>query len=130
AILGVQAQNVADVITEIPAGRTPQRWRETYEALSGLTQEVGGLAALASLPVLLTDGRVVSGARGAFLVSDDLPQEILQRLSEWGFRIIASEAGHHLLESLGATNITAGQFLDEAQTRQMLQMLRDQQDLG
>ena len=118
--LGVTALNVADVITEIPAGRTPARWHETYENLSALSREIGGLGALASMPVPLADGRVVSGARGAFVINDDVPAEILARICEWGLRVVAPGAQHGLLESLGATPTYAGQLLDEPETREHL----------
>ena len=124
AAIGVQARNVADVVTEMPAGRTPGRWRQTYAALNALSHEVGGLAALASLPVPLVNKRVVSGPRGAFLISDDLPDAVLQRLAQWDLRIIAAEASHPLLESLGATTITAGELLDEPVTGQRVADLR------
>lgn len=124
AAIGVSARNVADVVTEMPAGRTPERWRQTYAALNALSHEIGGLAALASLPVPLVDNRVVSGARGAFLIADDLPAAVLQRLAQWDLRIIAAEASHPLLESLGATTITAGELLDEPVTAQLVADLR------
>lgn len=115
--VGVNARDVADAIAEMPAGRTPQRWHETYSALTGLTREVGGLAALSALPIPLADGRVVAGARGAFMVSDDVPNEELNQIAGWGLRIIATGAHHQLLESLGGVSVYAGQLLDEPETR-------------
>jgi len=125
AAVGVQARHVADVITEMPAGRSPERWHQTYGALNALTREVGGLSALASLPVPLADKRVVSGPRGAFLISDDLPDAVLDRLTQWDLRIIAAGANHPLLESLGAVSATAGELLDEPAVRHTVAELRE-----
>ncbi|HLS04255.1 MAG TPA: hypothetical protein VK030_05785, partial [Actinomycetales bacterium] len=126
AAVGVGARNVADVITEMPAGRSPQRWHKTYEALTGLTGEIGGAAALASLPIPLASGRVVSGPRGAYSLSDDLPDFVINRLADWGLRIIDAAAAHPLLEALGATSVPAAALLDEPVVAAMVAYLRSE----
>lgn len=118
AAVGVRARSVVDVVAEMPAGRTMARWQETYSALSGLTREVGGEAALANLPVPLAEGRVVAGVRGLYLVTDDLPIEVLARIAAWGLRIVHPQAGHPLLETLGAARVFAGQLLEEPEVRE------------
>jgi len=123
AAIGVRAVNAADLALELPAGRTPARWQETYQALSGLTREVGGTPALAGLPVPLVDGRIVSGPRGAFAVSDDVDPETASIIASWGMRLVHPGAHHSLLETLGAVPVTANELVNEPEIRTAVSQL-------
>lgn len=131
AAIGIRAVNAADLALELPAGRTPERWQQTYQSLSGLTREVGGTQALAGLPVPLVDGRVVSGPRGAFALSDDIDPETANIIAAWGIRLIHPGAHHPLLESLGAVPVTANELMNEPEIRAAVSQLAlaDEPDL-
>ena len=101
AALGVHRLGTADVV-ELVAGvdRSPAWWRALYAALADRPDR----DALAGLPVLLTDGRTVTGARGVLLPAADLPAAAAVAL---GLRVAHPDAAHPLLERLGATPATA-----------------------
>lgn len=106
--LGVRRLGTADVV-ELVAGidRPPHWWRALYAALADRPDR----EAMSGLPVLLADGRTVTGARGVLLPDDGLPTGAVTAL---GLRVAHPDAAHPLLERLGAVPATArGVLADE-----------------
>lgn len=104
AALGVRRWGAAEVV-ELLRGwqRPPAFWHRVYEALA----RVEDLDALAALPVPLADGRVVTGARGAYLADGPVPE-----LAELA-RLVHPEAAHPLLARLGARRAGPRELLEE-----------------
>ncbi|RJL33155.1 sacsin N-terminal ATP-binding-like domain-containing protein [Bailinhaonella thermotolerans] len=106
--LGVKRVDLADVVDLLgDLRREPAWWRELYEALAGADPE-----ALGSLPVPLSDGRLVRGPRGTLIMTERVPA-----LDPLGLRIVHPEAAHPLLVRLGAAEATPRAVLDDALTR-------------
>ena len=103
----VQLGEVVDTLREISL--EPAEWRVLYAALDG-----ADLESLATLPVPLSDGRMVRGARGVFLPIADVDSETLAPL---GLRVAAADAVHPLLARLGATEATAAAVLHDPAVR-------------
>ncbi|GLY14310.1 hypothetical protein Kisp01_13260 [Kineosporia sp. NBRC 101677] len=107
--LGVRRMWLSDAVEALPALADPQRWREAYEALAGLTIDETVREALAFLPVPLADGSVARGARGLLLASPETdvdagaPISVPEALSVLGAKVVHPEAVHPLLERLGVT---------------------------
>lgn len=98
--LGVRRIGTAEVVDAVAGlDRPPGWWRALYAALETADRE-----ALAGLPVPLADGRTVTGARGVLLPDADLPAAAAGAL---GLRVVHPDAGHPLLERLGAVPATA-----------------------
>lgn len=105
-VLGVRTLDTAAVVELLAAGaRSPAQWREVYEAL----RDAPDRDALGALPVPLTDGRVVTGIRGALIPSGPLPDEV----RGLPLRVVEPGAVHPLLERLGAVPATAAGLLDD-----------------
>ncbi|HEX8496801.1 MAG TPA: hypothetical protein VF661_06365, partial [Actinomycetales bacterium] len=116
--LGVERIALSDVVDALPTSGEPEHWRATYNGLARLADDANAREVLASLPVPLADGRVVRGARGALLPTDDrLPVSALATLSPYGLRVVHPLAAHPLLGRLGATLATARAVLEEPATR-------------
>ena len=112
--LGVQRIALADVVDGLPNRGEPQVWHDTYAGLASLADDTNAREVLAALPVPLADGRVVRGARGVLLPSDDrLPVAALATLSPYGLRVVHPQAAHPLLGRLGATSATARAVLEQ-----------------
>ena len=112
--LGVQRIALADVVDGLPNRGEPKVWHDTYAGLASLADDANAREVLASLPVPLADGRVVRGARGVLLPTDDrLPVEALATLSPYGLRVVHPSAAHPLLGRLGATPATARAVLEQ-----------------
>jgi len=118
AALGVGRLALADVVDALPAAGEPEVWRARYAGLAGLADDANAREVLASIPVPLADGRVVRGARGVLLPTDDrLPVTALATLSPYGLRVVHPVAAHPLLTRLGATPATARAVLEQPAVR-------------
>ncbi|GAA4537176.1 sacsin N-terminal ATP-binding-like domain-containing protein [Amycolatopsis samaneae] len=107
--------DVLDALTGVV--REPRWWRELYAALAvAVDTHVLATDALEGLPVPLSDGRTLPGARGALLVEGSA--ELLELLSDVdvpGLRLVHPEAAHPLLERLGAKHADARELLESDQ---------------
>ena len=118
AALGVGRLALSDVVDALPAAGAPALWHSRYAGLAGLADDTNAREVLAALPVPLADGRVVRGARGVLLPTDDrLPVSALATLSPYGLRVVHPEAAHPLLARLGATTASARAVLQESAVR-------------
>lgn len=122
--LGVRRLGTADVV-ELVAGidRPAPWWHALYAALADRPDR----EALAGLPVLLADGRTVTGARGVLLPDDDLPTAAVTAL---GLRVADPAAAHPLLERLGATPATARGVLADERVLAAVAASYDDEDPG
>ncbi|HET6705001.1 sacsin N-terminal ATP-binding-like domain-containing protein [Amycolatopsis sp.] len=114
-VVGIEA--VLETLTGVT--RDPGWWREVYAALA-IAVESHALAVerLDGLPVPLSDGRTLPGARGCLLV--DGSAELLDLLSDVdipGLRLVHPAASHPLLERLGAKHADARELLNADQLR-------------
>ncbi|MER6793782.1 molecular chaperone Hsp90, partial [Amycolatopsis mediterranei] len=114
-VIGIE--EVLDTLTGVT--RDPGWWRELYAALA-IAVESHALAAerLDGLPVPLSDGRTLPGARGCLLVEGSA--ELLDLLSDVdipGLRLVHPAASHPLLERLGAKHADARELLNADQLR-------------
>lgn len=114
-VIGIE--EVLDTLTGVT--RDPGWWRDLYAALA-IAVESHALAAerLDGLPVPLSDGRTLPGARGCLLVEGSA--ELLDLLSDVdipGLRLVHPAASHPLLERLGAKHADARELLNADQLR-------------
>lgn len=124
--LGVQRIALADVVDALPNRGEPQVWHDTYAGLASLADDANAREVLAALPVPLADGRVVRGARGVLLPTDDrLPVEALATLSPYGLRVVHPQAAHPLLGRLGATPATARAVLEQGAAQVAVEAMID-----
>lgn len=118
AALQVGRLALPDVVDALPAAGEPEAWRVRYAGLAALADDANAREVLGSLPVPLADGRVVRGARGTLLASDDtLPVEALVTLSGVGVRLVHPSAAHPLLLRLGSVPATARAVLEHPAVR-------------
>ncbi|WP_410613924.1 sacsin N-terminal ATP-binding-like domain-containing protein [Amycolatopsis sp. lyj-109] len=115
AVQVIGIEEVLDTLTGVT--RDPGWWRELYAALA-IAVESHVLAAerLDGLPVPLSDGRTLPGARGCLLVEGSA--ELLDLLSDVdipGLRLVHPAASHPLLERLGAKHADARELLNADQ---------------
>ncbi|WP_326838086.1 molecular chaperone Hsp90 [Amycolatopsis rhabdoformis] len=113
----IAIEDVLDVLTGID--REPGWWHRLYAALAVAvdTHDVSP-AQLDGLPVPLSDGRTLPGARGTLLL--DGSNELLELLSDVdvpGLRLVHPAAAHPLLERLGAKHADARQLLEAEQVQ-------------
>lgn len=117
AVQAVGIQDLLEVLTGVE--REPEWWHRLYTALAvGVDTHEIGPAQLEGLPVPLSDGRTLPGARGALLV--DGSTELLDLLSDVdvpGLRLVHPAAAHPLLERLGAKHADARRLLEAEQVR-------------
>jgi hypothetical protein len=109
--LGVPGIPLSEIIDRL-AGveRDPAWWRRLYDSLAGVDPD-----RLAGLPVPLADGRTTIGPRQVLL---PLPETgDARRLTRLGLKVAHAEAGHPLLEKLGATPATPRAVLTTPQVR-------------
>lgn len=108
--LGAREIGLDEVVDRLgDPGLAPEQWHRLYAALDG-----ADLESLATLPVPLTDGRTVRGARGVLVPTGDVDVETLAPL---GLRICAPDAAHPLLYRLGAAEATPGAALRQPMVR-------------
>jgi hypothetical protein len=111
-VLGVRRLELADVVDLLgELDRSPAWWRQVYDACAGLA--TADREALTALPVPLTDGRTVRGARGAFLPAPGLDAAA----TVLGLRVVHPDAVHPLLERIGAAPGTARGLLQDPAVR-------------
>lgn len=109
-LLGVDLRRAAELIEELPTtGQEPAQWRRLYAALGELVDDPHGRERLSMLPVPLSDGRVVRGARGLLLPE---PGWDMASLAPLGLRLVHPEAAHPVLERLGATHADPRELID------------------
>ncbi|WP_410636948.1 sacsin N-terminal ATP-binding-like domain-containing protein [Amycolatopsis sp. lyj-346] len=117
AVQVIGIEEVLETLTGVT--RDPGWWREVYAALA-IAVESHALAGerLEGLPVPLSDGRTLPGARGCLLVEGSA--ELLDLLSDVdipGLRLVHPAASHPLLERLGAKQADARELLNADQLR-------------
>ncbi|MGW3996976.1 sacsin N-terminal ATP-binding-like domain-containing protein [Amycolatopsis sp. NPDC004772] len=117
AVQVIGIEEVLDTLTGVT--RDPGWWRDLYAALA-IAVESHALAGerLDGLPVPLSDGRTLPGARGCLLVEGSA--ELLDLLSDVdipGLRLVHPAASHPLLERLGAKHADARELLNADQLR-------------
>ncbi|MCR6484254.1 molecular chaperone Hsp90 [Amycolatopsis sp. OK19-0408] len=118
--VSVQVISIEEVLETLTgATREPGWWHDVYDALAKAV-ESHALAAerLDGLPVPLSDGRTLPGARGCLLVEGSA--ELLELLSDVdipGLRLVHPAASHPLLERLGAKQADARELLNADQLR-------------
>ncbi|MGC4938423.1 sacsin N-terminal ATP-binding-like domain-containing protein [Kribbella sp. DT2] len=129
--LGVRRVELAEVVDQLgAAGESPQWWRETYGALSGMVTDPLLREALGTLPVPLADGRLVRGVRGLLLPGRELPSEVLATFGEYGVRVVHPDAAHETLERLGALPATPRTLLEDSAVRTAVEHSADADDPG
>lgn len=99
---------VAELLTGLD--RDPHWWRRLYDALEPLVVDSVVAEELASIPVPLSDGRLVTGPRTTVLGTDlgvDAPLVL-----PW-VRLVHPDAAHPLLARLGAGTVTAVDLLSD-----------------
>ncbi|MGI8869521.1 MAG: sacsin N-terminal ATP-binding-like domain-containing protein [Mycobacteriales bacterium] len=112
--LGARRLTLGEVVELLAAlDRPPAWWHDIYTALDGLAEP----GELAGLPVPLSDGRTVVGARGVLLPETEPPVT----LPALGLRVAALAASHPLLERLGAVPASPGTVLADARVRDAVQ---------
>ncbi|MGW4483223.1 sacsin N-terminal ATP-binding-like domain-containing protein [Amycolatopsis sp. NPDC004368] len=113
----IGVEDVLEVLTGID--REPGWWHRLYAALAiAVDAHDVSPTQLDGLPVPLSDGRTLPGARGTLLL--DGSTELLELLSDVdvpGLRLVHPAAAHPLLERLGAKHADARQLLEAEQVR-------------
>ncbi|WP_033295388.1 sacsin N-terminal ATP-binding-like domain-containing protein [Amycolatopsis jejuensis] len=116
--VSVQVLTMADILETLTGvEREPQWWQRLYATLAvAVESHAVTTAQLEGLPVPLSDGRTLPGARGALLVdgSSEL-RELLSDVDVPGLRLVHPAAAHELLERLGAKHADARQLLEAEQ---------------
>ncbi len=118
--VAVQVISIEEVLETLTGtDREPTWWHDVYAALAKAV-ESHALASerLDGLPVPLSDGRTLPGARGCLLVEGSA--ELLELLSDVdipGLRLVHPVASHPLLERLGAKQADARELLNADQLR-------------
>ncbi|MBE8523218.1 molecular chaperone Hsp90 [Amycolatopsis sp. H6(2020)] len=117
AVQVISIEEVLDTLTGVT--RDPGWWRDVYAALAiAVESHVLAGERLDGLPVPLSDGRTLPGARGCLLVEGSA--ELLELLSDVdipGLRLVHPAASHPLLERLGAKHADARELLNADQLR-------------
>ncbi|SFW62037.1 sacsin N-terminal ATP-binding-like domain-containing protein [Amycolatopsis australiensis] len=118
--VSVQVVSIEEVLETLTGvAREPSWWRDVYAALSiGVESHTLAGERLDGLPVPLSDGRTLPGARGCLLVEGSA--ELLDLLSDVdipGLRLVHPAASHPLLERLGAKHADARELLNADQLR-------------
>lgn len=118
--VAAQVVGIEEVLETLTGtAREPSWWHDVYAALAKAV-ESHALASerLDGLPVPLSDGRTLPGARGSLLVEGSA--ELLELLSDVdipGLRLVHPAASHPLLERLGAKQADARELLNADQLR-------------
>ncbi|CAM2795901.1 molecular chaperone Hsp90 [Saccharomonospora xinjiangensis] len=111
SVAGARAVTAAELVDALGGvERAPAWWRELYdELLAAVDRAEVELDELAALPVPLADGRTVTGARGV-LLAEDMAGGV-DSLGIPGLHIAHPQAGHPLLERLGAAKAGRSELL-------------------
>lgn len=102
-MLGVTEPGWAELTALLPRDREPRWYARLY---TELTAAAVPIEELATVPVPLTDGRVVTGARGTVVV----PELAADARVSWA-RVVAPEAVHPLLDRLGARRVSPAELV-------------------
>ncbi|WP_298181121.1 molecular chaperone Hsp90 [Saccharomonospora sp.] len=109
----VQARplGVAELVESLTGiDRAASWWRAVYaELLAAVERAEVDLDELGAVPVPLADGRTVPGARGV-LLADDVAGDVAA-LDVPGLHVVHPDAGHPLLQRLGATSAGPAELL-------------------
>ncbi|PSR38699.1 ATP-binding protein [Rhodococcus sp. AD45-ID] len=113
-------------IAELLSGldQEPSWWYRLYAALEPLVVDALAVEELGTLPVPLSDGRIVTGPRTVVLgteLGDSVPPV------PWT-RLVHPQASHPLLSRLGATSATATDLLSDPALRALIEDAADQDD--
>ena len=131
--IGVRRYGAGE-LAEALAGldREPAWWGGLYPAVNGVFgQDPAAAETLATLPVPLTDGRTVRGARGSLLPVDGLDESVAAALRPLGLRIVhpavlaGGSGATALLERLGARPAYPRVLLDDPSVRGAISAGRD-----
>lgn len=113
-------------IAELLSGleQQPSWWHRLYAALESLVVDALSVEELGTLPVPLSDGRVVTGPRTVVL-----GVELGESTSAvpWT-RLVHPQASHPLLARLGATSATATDLLSDPALHALIEDAADQDD--
>lgn len=112
-LLGVRTIELAEVVDGLSA-TDPAALRRLLDVVPA---EPRTLEQLATLPVVLADGRTVRGARGLVL-TDGVPVDLLRVLCGWGVRAVHPDVAHPVLERLGAERVDAWGLLRHPAVRE------------
>lgn len=114
-LLGVRRITLPGLVELLRAVRRPPAWwRQLYQALERGAVAVTDPDALAAVPVPLTTGELVTGARGLLVPTDGVPVAALDQL---GLRLVHPDAAHPWLERLGAVAATVREVLADPRVR-------------
>ncbi len=119
AALGVRRVPLADAVEALPGVADPGHWHRLYTLLGGLAVDPQAREALAAIPVPLTDGRVVRGARGVVLPGGG--PAVGAALGVLGARAVHPAAMHPLLERLGGLAVGPRSALELPEVRSALE---------
>lgn len=113
-------------IAELLSGleQQPSWWYRLYQALEPLVVDALSVEELGTLPVPLSDGRIVTGPRTVVLgteLGDSVPAV------PWT-RLVHPQASHPLLSRLGARNASATDLLSDPALRALIEDSADQDD--
>jgi len=93
--LGARRLRIADLVDELASLARPTAWwSELYDCLASVDRD-----ALAGIPVVLNDGRLVRGVRGVVIGAS---ADLASALETLGVRVADPALDHPLLERLGA----------------------------
>lgn len=109
-------------LTELLSGvqREPTWWHALYEALAPLVTDAVVAEELSSIPVPLSDGRIVTGPRTVLLGAEIGGQVVI----DWA-RVVHPDAAHPLLARLGAESATAADLLSDPALAARIEELAD-----
>lgn len=114
-LLGVDLRRATDLIEELPTtGQDAAQWRRLFDALGDLVDDPRAREDLSVLPVPLSDGRVVRGARGLLLPE---PGWDIAALAPLGLRLVHPEAVHPVLARLGAAPVDPQELIEHPAVR-------------
>ena len=133
--VGVRRLALDDLVDELATvadAHPPDWWQRLYVALAPGASDQAAREAMGALPVPLADGRVVRGARGLLLPSEEIPAAATAALSSYGLRLVhpdvlTGRAGD-LLERLGAVRATARVLLEDGAVRAAVEDSADADD--
>lgn len=109
ADLKVRRIELGEVLEQLPGAMPPQDRRRLYAALAVLAADPAIREEMAGLPVPLSDGRTVRGARGLLLPGGS--PAVASALTRLGIRAVHPDAVDPLLEMLGASPLSPREAL-------------------
>lgn len=114
--VGVTEIGLAEIASRLTGiEREPSWWGELYAELSVVAQ--GQVDELGALPVPLTDGRTMPGARGTVLPPPQSAESGTDVVAPSWLPTVHPEAAHELLERLGARRLSVSEMLSDPALR-------------